>query len=78
MCPFVPLQNVTMEECVALSKEFGKRLAFELNVPVYLYGHSCREKNRFLLSSIREDQYEGLDAKVSGHWSRSVLVPCQG
>lgn len=33
VCPFVPVKNVTMEDCIACAKEFGKRLAEELDVP---------------------------------------------
>jgi glutamate formiminotransferase len=34
--PFVPVKNISMEECVKLSEEFGRRISNELNVPVYL------------------------------------------
>jgi len=37
VCPFVPVANVTMEECANLARIFGKRLAEELDVPVFLY-----------------------------------------
>lgn len=33
VCPFIPVQNVTMEECVECAKEFGEKLAIELGVP---------------------------------------------
>ena len=33
ICPFVPVKNVSMEECVECAKEFGDRLANELGVP---------------------------------------------
>jgi glutamate formiminotransferase/formiminotetrahydrofolate cyclodeaminase len=36
VCPFVPVANVTMEECVECAKEFGRRAAEELNIPIYL------------------------------------------
>src|SRR5512133_853487 len=39
VCPFVPVTGVTMEECVQLANAFGERLARELEVPVFLYGH---------------------------------------
>ena len=37
VCPFVPVANVTMEECVACAKEFGRRASEELGIPIYLY-----------------------------------------
>lgn len=33
VCPFIPVQNVSMEECVECAKEFGEKLALELGVP---------------------------------------------
>lgn len=33
VCPFIPVQNVSMEECVECAKEFGEKLAMELGVP---------------------------------------------
>ena len=32
VCPFIPVQDVTVEECVEVSKKFGARLAEELKV----------------------------------------------
>ena len=33
VCPFIPVSNTTMEDCVGCAKEFGSRLAQELGVP---------------------------------------------
>lgn len=33
VCPFIPVQNVTMEECVQCANEFGQRLSDMLHVP---------------------------------------------
>lgn len=62
--PFVPVKNVTMEECVRISEIFGERIARELNVPVYLYELSARTNQRVSLSSIRKGEYEGLEVKL--------------
>ena len=64
VCPFVPVANVTMDECVQCSKEFGKTLADELNVPVYLYEYSSQRSYRKKLPDIREGEYKGLPRKV--------------
>ena len=37
VCPFVPVSGVTMDDCVACAREFGRRAAEELGIPVYLY-----------------------------------------
>lgn len=64
VCPFIPVSGVTMDECVALSKEFGRRLAEELSVPVYLYEFASNKDYRKRLPDIREGEYEGLEKKI--------------
>lgn len=64
VCPFVPVANVTMEECVECAKRFGKRLAEELGVPVYLYEYAQPLEYRKKLPKIREGEYEGLPEKI--------------
>lgn len=62
--PFVPVKNATMQECVKLSEEFGRRIAKELDLPVYLYEEASRTPSRKLLSNIRKGEYEGLEEKL--------------
>lgn len=62
--PFVPVKNTTMEECVKIAEEYGKRIADELKVPVYLYEAAARQPSRESLSSIRKGEYEGLEEKL--------------
>jgi glutamate formiminotransferase/formiminotetrahydrofolate cyclodeaminase len=62
--PFVPVKNITMEECVKISEVYGERIAKELNVPVYLYEASARKPGRRNLSDIRKGEYEGLKEKL--------------
>ena len=65
VCPFVPVANVTMEECVECSSQLGDRLATELDVPVYLYEEAQPKDYRKSLSQIRHGQYEKLPTRVS-------------
>ena len=65
VCPFIPIKNISMEECIELSKRFGKLLSQELDVPVYLYGESQALVYRKELSSIRLGEYEMLNTKMS-------------
>ncbi len=62
--PFIPVKDVTTEECVRISEVFGKRAAEELNLPVYLYEASARKPERRNLSNIRKGEYEGLEEKL--------------
>lgn len=64
VCPFVPVSGTTMEECARLAESYGKRVADELNIPVYLYGAAARTPQRKLLSDIRKGEYEGLAEKI--------------
>ncbi len=64
VCPFVPVANVTMEECVELAREFGSRAAEELGIPVYLYEEAQEKEYRKKLPQIREGEYEGLAEKI--------------
>jgi glutamate formiminotransferase/formiminotetrahydrofolate cyclodeaminase len=65
VCPFVPVSGVTMDECVALANEFGRRAAEELGVPVFLYGHAARADHRRTLQQIRTGEYEGLAERLA-------------
>ena len=64
VCPFIPVANVTMEECVAVSKNFGQRAAEELGIPVYLYEESAAQDYRRKLPQIREGQYEAVKDRI--------------
>ncbi|HCY84695.1 MAG TPA: glutamate formimidoyltransferase [Desulfobacteraceae bacterium] len=65
VCPFIPVANVTMAECVAVSKEFGRRAAEELGIPVYLYEESSDQEYRKKLPQIREGQYEAIKDRIT-------------
>ena len=46
VCPFIPVQDVSVEECVEISKKFGQKMATELGVPVFLYGYASEKDYR--------------------------------
>ncbi len=62
--PFVPLQGVTMQDCVMLAHEFGKRAGDELGIPIYLYEEAATKPERKNLSVVRKGEYEGLAEKL--------------
>jgi glutamate formiminotransferase/formiminotetrahydrofolate cyclodeaminase len=64
VCPFVPVQNVTMADCVAVANELASEVGEKLRIPVFLYGEAARFPERKDLASIRAGQYEGLEAKL--------------
>lgn len=62
--PFVPVRNVTLDDCVEYAKRLGQRVAEELKVPVYLYEAAARKPERVKLQNIRHPEYEGLKALI--------------
>jgi glutamate formiminotransferase / 5-formyltetrahydrofolate cyclo-ligase len=69
--PFIPLRNVTMEECVLLARAFAKKYAEELQVPVYLYESAALRPERRNLENVRRGQFEALAAEGLGSESRA-------
>jgi glutamate formiminotransferase len=63
--PFVPIEGVTMEECVRLAKEVGTLVAERFGVPVYLYEEASTNPARKNLEDIRRGEFEGLSAKMA-------------
>lgn len=64
VCPFVPVAGVTMEDCVRIAHDVAKRVAEELNIPVYLYEEAAQKPERKNLANIRVGEYEGLAEKL--------------
>src|SRR6267378_4950888 len=64
VCPFVPVSDVSWEEAIACAKQLGKRVAEELNIPVYLYEKAAGDPSRSNLSAIRTGEYEGFFEKI--------------
>jgi glutamate formiminotransferase / 5-formyltetrahydrofolate cyclo-ligase len=63
--PFVPIDDVTMDECVALAKKVGAEIARRFSVPVYLYEDAATTPARRNLEDIRRGEFEGLTAKMA-------------
>jgi glutamate formiminotransferase/formiminotetrahydrofolate cyclodeaminase len=64
VCPFVPVSNITMKECVQLSHELAKQVGDELGISVYMYENSATNPNRVNLANIRAGEYEGMETKL--------------
>ncbi len=62
--PFVPISGISMDECVAMAKRLGERVANELNIPVYLYEYAATRPERANLETIRKGQFEGLKTAI--------------
>jgi len=64
VCPFIPVSNVSWHEAIACANQLGKRVAEELNIPVYLYEKAAKDPSRYNLSVIRAGEYEGFFDKI--------------
>lgn len=62
--PFVPIKEVSKEECVELSKAVAQRVWDEAGLPVFLYEDSATSPGRVNLAKIRKGQFEGMAEKV--------------
>jgi glutamate formiminotransferase len=63
--PFIPVSDVTMDECAGLARRLGDRVGRELHVPVYLYEHAASASYRRNLADVREGEYEGHARKLT-------------
>jgi glutamate formiminotransferase/formiminotetrahydrofolate cyclodeaminase len=64
VCPFVPLSDVSMEDCVDLAKQLGKRVSEDIGIPVYLYEEAATRPERTNLANIRRGEFEGLKEAI--------------
>ena len=75
--PFIPIKNVTMEDCIKLARKFGRTLAKERGVPVYLYGEAATKPERKDLDWIREGEYERLAEMMTKPERKPDFGPAQ-
>jgi glutamate formiminotransferase/formiminotetrahydrofolate cyclodeaminase len=66
VCPLVPVAGITLEECAQLARELGKRVADELQIPVYAYESSALKPERKNLAVCRRGEYEALSHRLGG------------
>jgi len=62
--PFIPVADVTMDECADLARRLGERVGRDLGISVYLYEYAASAPHRRNLADIREGEYEGLARKL--------------
>jgi len=62
--PFVPIRNVSVDECVEISRQVAKRIWDELNIPSFLYEYSAASPGRQNLAAVRKGQFEGMPEKL--------------
>ena len=63
--PFVPICGITLDECAAMARQLGRRMADELGIPVYLYEAAALRPKFRNLAVCRAGEYEGIARKLS-------------
>lgn len=66
VCPLIPVSGVTLEEAAEMARNLGRRIADELNIPVYAYEASALKPGRKNLAVCRRGEYEGLAERFGG------------
>jgi glutamate formiminotransferase/formiminotetrahydrofolate cyclodeaminase len=63
--PFIPIEGVTLEDCIAIARKVGEEIWKRHQVPVYLYEAAAVHPGRQNLEDIRRGQFEGLREEVT-------------
>ncbi len=68
--PFIPIDGVTIEDCVAMARHVGAEIAKRFKIPVYLYEAAATSPERQNLENIRRGQFEGIRADIATNPAR--------
>ena len=68
--PFIPIDGVTIEDCVAMANHVGEEIWKRYQIPVYLYESAARIPERQGLENIRRGQFEGIRAEIATNPAR--------
>ena len=62
--PFIPIQDVTMDECVVYANLVAKQISEQFNIPIFMYAEAANVKSRVKLPNIRKGEFEGMKEKI--------------
>ena len=62
--PFIPIQEITLDECVSYAKSLADHVSFMYQIPVFLYAKAAQVKERESLPEIRRGEFEGMKDKI--------------
>ena len=68
--PFIPIDGVTLADCVAMARHVGAEIWKRFGVPVYLYEAAATRPERANLESIRKGQFEGIRDEIGTNAAR--------
>lgn len=70
VCPFIPLEGTSMEDCVVLARTLGERVGKELGIPVFLYERAASRPDRVNLADIRRGEFEQANVEIGTNPNR--------
>src|ERR1700733_9171490 len=68
--PFIPIDGVTIEDCVAMARHVGEQIWKRYQIPVYLYEAAATTAERQNLENIRRGQFEGIRDEIAANPAR--------
>src|SRR5712675_935364 len=68
--PFIPIDGVTIEDCVAMARHVGEQIWKRFQIPVYLYESAAATPERQNLENIRRGQFEGIRTEIATNAAR--------
>ncbi|PKO12176.1 MAG: glutamate formimidoyltransferase [Chloroflexi bacterium HGW-Chloroflexi-10] len=75
--PFVPISDVSMQECIEMARRLGKRVGESLQIPVFLYEDAASIPEKQNLENIRRGQYEAIKSEIGSSPVRTPdFGPC--
>jgi glutamate formiminotransferase/formiminotetrahydrofolate cyclodeaminase len=72
--PFIPIEGVTIEDCVALARRVGNEIWQRYRIPVFFYEAAATRPNRVNLENVRRGQFEGLREEMKKNHDRQPDV----
>jgi glutamate formiminotransferase len=63
--PFIPIEGVRVEDCVAMARHTGEQIWKRFQIPVYLYEAAAASPERQNLENIRRGQFEGIRDEIA-------------
>lgn len=62
--PFIPIEDITMEECVVYANETATKINDAFGIPIFMYAEAANQKTRVKLPNIRKGEFEGMKEKI--------------
>jgi glutamate formiminotransferase len=72
--PFIPVEGVTLDDCVALARNVGNELRRRYRIPVFFYEAAATKPERVNLENVRRGQFEGMKEELKKNHERQPDV----